>query len=268
MSLPKLHNSSGRRHPSSGRTADEAPKACKHRCDSAARATPQAETPEARRLKKRRAPAEPPAGWSSVFSVYAGAPGSDNPALLGAYRVDAGSLVFRPRFPLAPGMHVRAVFQPPEGEPVEAAFDVPAAAPATPSTRVAHVYPSSATLPANALKLYIYFDAPMTRGGSWQHIHLLRDGQPVAYPFLELDQELWDREQRRFTVLFDPGRIKRGLASLAEGDPHRPGGHGRQPQQPPLRCRHLRPDHAQGHCGDRDPAPADSKVTSASIGGR
>ena len=38
-------------------------------------------------------------------------------------------------------------------------------------------------------------------------------------PFLELDQELWDRDNRRFTVLFDPGRIKRGLASRAEAGP-------------------------------------------------
>jgi hypothetical protein len=75
-------------------------------------------------------------------------------------------------------------------------------------------------LPENALKLYIYFSAPMQRGDSWKHVALLReDGSKVDGPFLELDQELWDREQRRFTVLFDPGRIKRGLASLAEAGP-------------------------------------------------
>ena len=51
------------------------------------------------------------------------------------------------------------------------------------------------------------------------------DGAPVAYPFLELDQELWDRDQRRFTVLFDPGRMKRGLASLAEAGPALEEGH-------------------------------------------
>ena len=75
-------------------------------------------------------------------------------------------------------------------------------------------------LPANALKFYIYFSAPMRRGDSWTHLRLLReDGAPVDYPFLELDQELWDRDNRRFTVLFDPGRIKRGLASRAEAGP-------------------------------------------------
>ena len=106
------------------------------------------------------ASSEPPAGWSSVLSVYAGAPGSDNPPLLGSYSVDGGSLVFRPRFPLSPGTHLRAVFAPPAGERIETIFDVPAASPITPTTRVAQVYPSSAQLPANTLKLYIYFDAP------------------------------------------------------------------------------------------------------------
>jgi hypothetical protein len=122
-------------------------------------------------------------------------------------------------------MHVRAVFRPPDGASVESAFDIPAAAKVLPTTRVDHVYPSSDILPANALKLYVYFSASMRRGDSWKHLHLLRDGVPVEYPFLELDQELWDRDQRRFTVLFDPGRIKRGLASLAEAGPALEEGH-------------------------------------------
>ena len=66
----------------------------------------------------------------------------------------------------------------------------------------------------------------MTRGNSWTHIRLLReDNSAVAYPFLEVDQELWDRDNRRFTILFDPGRIKRGLASLAEAGPALEAGH-------------------------------------------
>jgi hypothetical protein len=165
------------------------------------------------------APAEaPPAGWQSLLSVYAGAPGV--PPLLGAYTVEAGELIFRPRFPLSPGMHVRAVFQAPGTAEIEAAFDVPAGAAIEPTTRVAQVYPTANVLPANALKFYIYFSAPMQRGDSWTHLRLLReDGTPVDYPFLELDQELWDRDHLRFTVLFDPGRIKRGLASRAEAGP-------------------------------------------------
>lgn len=171
------------------------------------------------------APAEPRSGWQSIFTVYAGS-GSDVPPLLGVYSVDAGELVFRPRFPLSPGMHVRAVFRAPGESEIESSFDVPAGAIPTATTRVAQIYPTSNVLPANALKLYIYFSAPMQRGDSWTHVRLLRDdGSRVEYPFLELDQELWDRDHLRFTVLFDPGRIKRGLASRAEAGPALEPGH-------------------------------------------
>ncbi len=52
----------------------------------------------------------------------------------------------------------------------------------------------------------------MSRGEAWDRIRLVdAGGKPLDLPFLELDQELWDPEQRRLTVLFDPGRIKRGV---------------------------------------------------------
>ena len=53
----------------------------------------------------------------------------------------------------------------------------------------------------------------MSRGEAWQHIHLLDENRkPITGAFVEIDQELWDPSYRRLTVLFDPGRIKRGLA--------------------------------------------------------
>src|SRR5215471_1074243 len=72
--------------------------------------------------------AEPIAGWSSVFAVYAGT-NSDVPPMLGTYSTESGELVFRPRFPLSPGMHLRAVFHAPEesAEKVQAEFDIPKA---------------------------------------------------------------------------------------------------------------------------------------------
>lgn len=70
-------------------------------------------------------------------------------------------------------------------------------------------------LPDNQLKFYVFFSAPMRRGEAWRHIHLLnQNGTAVDLPFLE--QELWDRDYQRLTVLFDPGRIKRGLLPLQE----------------------------------------------------
>jgi hypothetical protein len=165
-----------------------------------------------------KASAEPAAGWSSVFSVYTGE--GDVPAVLGAYIVEGLVLTFRPRWPLTPGMHVRAVFHLPGEAPVEAAFDTPKAARTAP-TRIEHVYPTTSVLPSNTLKLYIYFSAAMRRGEAWQHIRLLgSDGVAVTLPFLEIDQELWDPANTRLTVLFDPGRIKRGLLPLRESGPN------------------------------------------------
>ena len=164
-----------------------------------------------------RASSEPAAGWSSVFEVYAGS--EDIPAMLGAYTVEGSVLSFRPRWPLTPGMHVRAVFHLPGEVPVEAAFNTPKSAPAA-ATRVEHVYPTTDVLPSNTLKLYIYFSAAMRRGEAWQHIRLLDDkGVRVERPFLEIDQELWDPANMRLTVLFDPGRIKRGLVPNKEVGP-------------------------------------------------
>lgn len=168
-----------------------------------------------------KAVAEPATGWNSVFSVYAG-PG-DVPAMLGSYAVEGTVLTFRPRWPVAAGMHVRAVFHAPEGALVEAAFDTAKASTAAGAvaTRIEHIYPSTDALPSNALKLYLYFSGAMRRGEAWQHIRLLDErGTPVELPFLEIDQELWDPANTRLTVLFDPGRIKRGLLPLRESGPN------------------------------------------------
>jgi hypothetical protein len=153
--------------------------------------------------------------WSSIFMVYAGggAAGADLPPIFGSYSVENGALTFRPRSPLEGGVTYRAVFHPPGMEAIEATFSQPAqeSRQAT-RTHVVAVYPSTNVLPENQLKLYVYFSAPMQSGGVWPKIHLLEeDGRPVVLPFVELEQELWDREQKRLTLLFDPGRIKRGV---------------------------------------------------------
>ena len=60
----------------------------------------------------------------------------------------------------------------------------------------------------------------MQKGEAWTHIHLLdAAGKPVELPFLEIDQELWNPDHTRLTVLFDPGRIKRGVRPLVEVGP-------------------------------------------------
>jgi hypothetical protein len=159
----------------------------------------------------------PGAGKGADLKLYVGT--GDVPPIMGSLSTGNGALVFSPRFPLSPGVRVRAVLNEPGKPAVESVFEIPRAN-TPPSNRIVRVYPSTGVLPVNQLKLYIEFSAPMQRGVAWRHIHLLDDrDHAIELPFLEIDQELWDPEAKRLTVLFDPGRIKRGLHSLEEAGP-------------------------------------------------
>jgi hypothetical protein len=170
----------------------------------------------------------PPAGgWPTVFAVHAGEREA-TPPMLGAYAADGEAVVFTPRFPPAPSLRLRAVFQPPgAAQPIVAWFGGVAAPPRAPTTRVVSVTPSAEVWPENILRLYITFSAPMRIGAAWDHIRMLDDAaRPMGGMFVEIDQELWDPEGRRLTVLFDPARIKRGLVDhINEGPPLTAGAH-------------------------------------------
>ena len=158
-----------------------------------------------------------PDDLSSIFAVFTGP--ADAPPLLGTYSVEDDAPAFRPRFPLAAGVRYRAVFHPPGGTPIEASFDGPKKE-FSPTTRVLHIYPSGDVLPANQLRLYIQFSAPMSRGEWKRHVHLLdSDSKAVEAPFLQTLAELWDPGYQRLTIYFDPGRIKRGLIPNEELGP-------------------------------------------------
>jgi hypothetical protein len=67
-------------------------------------------------------------------------------------------------------------------------------------------------VPANQLRLYIHFSAPMGREGGLPYITLLdENGAKIVDPFLPLDAEFWNDDHTRYTVFFDPGRQKRGI---------------------------------------------------------
>jgi len=156
---------------------------------------------------------------AAALNVHVVADGADLPAVTGTRAVVGDALRFAPRFAFARGMRYRlaldrgtlASTNDTAAPAIILEFTTPDA-PATPPTEITHVYPSSDKLPENLLKFYIHFSAPMSRGEAYRHIHLLdNDGREVDAPFLELDEELWDPTMRRFTLLCDPGRIKRGL---------------------------------------------------------
>ena len=146
--------------------------------------------------------------------------------MLGRIRPAGEVLRFEPRYPIRPGVRYRATFRPgrlPGGDPMAAPVesDLGLADPTSGEpARVVAVYPSAEILPENLLRFYLHFSSPMARGGSYRRLRLLDEsGRPVASPFLELEEELWDPAGIRLTVLIDPGRIKSGLVPRAEMGP-------------------------------------------------
>jgi hypothetical protein len=151
-----------------------------------------------------------PGGASGTLTVFV--VGGELP-MLGTQSSSGADLVFRPRFGLQPGVSYRVEFS--GREPVTATFQLEP--PVTRAASVEHVYPSVVQLPENQLKVYLHFATPMARGEIYRHVHLLdAQGREIEQPFLELGEELWDPQLQRFTLLFDPGRVKRDLVPNRE----------------------------------------------------
>lgn len=149
-----------------------------------------------------------------TFTVSVDAP--DVPPMLGSYSRRGHAILFTPQFPLQAGLKYRAIAHIRGLYPISLTVDVPKPE-VRRTTVVQHIYPSASTLPENQLKFYIQFSNPMSRGEAYEHIVLLdTDGVKVERPFLELGEELWDFDTQRFTLFFDPGRIKRGLVPNAQ----------------------------------------------------
>ena len=150
------------------------------------------------------------------------------PPVLGDYAVYGGALRFTPRFPFDAGQRYAVVFDPSSlpsarGRSASApprVLRTVVALPAPdrePSTRVVAVYPTGPEVPENHLRLYIVFSAPMGLGSGNPHVRLFDErGEPVADAFLPLDVDLWNADRTRYTVLYDPGRVKRGIRPNAE----------------------------------------------------
>lgn len=144
--------------------------------------------------------------------------------LFGEIRVKEGQLQFIPRFPFRPGMQYRIQLHDDLGGTVWD-LSLPAENRPQPNTEVVDVYPTQATLPENLLKFYVQFSQPMSRGEVYQRTRILdANGRVVELAFLEINEELWDPNHTRVTLLFDPGRIKRELRPREEiGSPLREG---------------------------------------------
>jgi hypothetical protein len=151
--------------------------------------------------------------WTAVFKVSVSA---DQAPMVGQYSIEDGRVRFTPMFPLDHGRQYQVTFTAPGAPPITAAVGLPAKD-TTPKTVVAQVFPTAGVVPENQLRLYIHFSAPMGSRGGLDYVHLLDDaGKEVKDPFLPLDAEFWNDDRTRYTVFFDPGRQKRGIAPIAD----------------------------------------------------
>jgi hypothetical protein len=143
--------------------------------------------------------------------------------MAGRFEVRDDFITFVPRFPLIAGTAYSLLL---DGAEV-AGIVVPRAA-FVQVASVRRIAPSASEIPFNQLKLYVEFTHAMSEGWAARGIEVRRaaDARLLHGVFLPMEPELWDRARRRLTLLFDPGRIKRGLAPqaqagypLVEGEP-------------------------------------------------
>lgn len=154
---------------------------------------------------------------SKALQLFVQSDLADPPPVAGSVTVVSGRLVLTPRYPLVPGTRYLVIQKPPlVARPTALAFQFGEKKLGKPG-RVSAIYPSADRLPENLLRFYIHFSKPMSRGEAYSHIHLLGpDGKADDAAFLELGEELWDNSHTRFTLLCDPGRVKRGLKPREE----------------------------------------------------
>jgi hypothetical protein len=153
--------------------------------------------------------------WPAILQIRTEAAASQEPpgpTLFGSHSPDGPDLVFHPRLPLLPGTPYRATLVTPgSGSAVELTFELPAVDREPP--RVVAIRPASPTVPANLLRAYVEFSQPMRPDVVADHLRLVDEsGGEVDLPFVEIDGGLWDPSGTRLTLIFHPGRIKRGVA--------------------------------------------------------
>jgi hypothetical protein len=171
------------------------------------------------------------AQWQALMQVSVKAPSAGTaddsrtaasrpPAIVGRYAVADGVLRFTPMFPFDDGREYDVRFDPsrlpgsgatPGAASLAATVTLPAVV-RTPSTIVTRVYPSGTAVPANQLRMYLHFSAPMDWRSGYEYLTLVDDGgHEVDDAFLPLDADFWNHDRTRYTVFFDPGRVKRGI---------------------------------------------------------
>ncbi|WP_020474094.1 hypothetical protein [Zavarzinella formosa] len=166
--------------------------------------------------------AEPTAVWRDHQLVVLNAPSTaaarvvvasgteeaiaQRPAIAGEWKaLGREASAFLPKYPFQPGGKYRVFFN---EKTKFADVTIPDERDKTRPV-LTQVFPSGDQIPENTLRFYLVFSKPMSRGDVYSRIRVLdENAKAVDQPFLIIDEELWDADQKRLTLLVDPGRIK------------------------------------------------------------
>lgn len=133
--------------------------------------------------------------------------------IAGRYHVDGKTINFTPTFDFVTGQDYVIRVTSADNAPQLTAFSLKSPTPMTTPT-VTAVYPRGDSLPENVLRFYLHFSTPMQPHVAFDHIKLVdADGNIDDAAFMRFKQELWNADRTRLTLLMDPGRIKRGVAT-------------------------------------------------------
>jgi hypothetical protein len=157
-----------------------------------------------------------PTGGDQRLAVFVGSADSYNDErrpVAGRDEHDERFLRFTPVFDFVAGQ-AYVVRTRRHGEPDRLTeFRIPREVAAAPAL-VTDVYPSGDVLPENVLRLYVHFSVPMTPHLASDFVALRNEsGRVDRSAFMKFKQELWNADRTRLTVLIDPGRIKRSVAT-------------------------------------------------------
>ena len=143
--------------------------------------------------------------------------GTEDVAVAGRYVVSDSAIEFHPHFPFDRGRSYtvrldRARLGASRADTVVSTTLALPTIDRPPSTSVVRVTPTTDVLPENQLRLYIEFSAPMSRRGGLDFVKLLDStGREVPGAFLPLEADFWNGDRTRYTLFFDPGRVKQGI---------------------------------------------------------
>ncbi|MEM9297518.1 MAG: hypothetical protein AAGA64_03945 [Bacteroidota bacterium] len=149
--------------------------------------------------------------------------------ILGKYMISDSVFTFKPRFLPDPKLvhtafidfdALNRISDLPGGKSGLEVFELAFDSMADNLTYITSFFPTADTLPSNVLRCYVYFSNAMGLDDPYDHIKVTDSkGEPLTEPFVEIPEGLWDESRTRLTLLFHPGRIKRGVGpNMSKGE--------------------------------------------------